>query len=43
MKRSGHEEFLRATPVIDHDNPAVRKQALALAEGCTGDVEIARA
>jgi transglutaminase-like putative cysteine protease len=43
IKRSGHEEFLRATPVIDHDNPAVQKKALALAEGCTGDVEIARA
>ena len=43
MKRSGHEEFLRATPVIDHNHPAVHRQALALAEGCTGDVEIARA
>jgi transglutaminase-like putative cysteine protease len=43
MKRSGHEEFLRATPVIDHDHPAVREFALALAKGHTGDVEIARA
>ncbi|MGA2161648.1 MAG: transglutaminase family protein [Methanoregula sp.] len=43
MKRSGHEEFLRANPVIDHDHPAVREKALALAEGCTGDVEIAQA
>jgi len=43
MKHSGHEEFLRATRVIDHDHPAVRKQALALAEGRSGDVEIARA
>ncbi|HVP96296.1 transglutaminase family protein [Methanoregula sp.] len=42
MKHSGHEEFLRATPVIDHDHPAVRRQALALAKGCTGDVEVAR-
>ncbi len=43
MKRSGHEEFLRATSVIDHDNPAVRKKALTLAEGLSGDVEISRA
>jgi transglutaminase-like putative cysteine protease len=43
MKRSGHEEFLRATPVIDHDHPAVRELALALAQGHTGDVAIARA
>jgi len=43
MKHSGHEEFLRSTPVIDHDHPAVRRQALALADGRTGDVEIARA
>jgi transglutaminase-like putative cysteine protease len=43
MKRSGHEEFLRATPVIDLDHPSVRKKALALAEGRSGDVEIARA
>jgi transglutaminase-like putative cysteine protease len=42
MMHSGQKEFLRATPVIDHDHPAVRKKALALAEGCTGDVEIAR-
>ena len=43
MKHSGHEEFLRSTPVIDHDHPAVRTQALALVKGCTGDEEIARA
>jgi len=43
MKRSDHEEFLRSTPVIDHDHPAVRRQAFALAKGCTGDVETARA
>ena len=42
-KRSGHEEFLRATPVIDRDNPLVQQKAKSLAEGCTGDVEIARA
>jgi transglutaminase-like putative cysteine protease len=42
MKNAGHAEFLRSTPVIDHDHPAVHRQALALAEGCTGDVEIAR-
>lgn len=42
MKHSGHEEFLRATPVIDHDHPAVQEKALSLAEGCKGDGEIAR-
>ena len=41
MKHTGHEEFLRATPVIDYDHPAVRQKALSLAEGCTGGVEIA--
>ena len=43
MKHTGHEEFLRATPVIDCDHPAVRDMALSLAKGCTGDAEIARA
>ena len=42
MMHTGQKEFLRATPIIDHNHPAVRKKALALAEGCTGDEEIAR-
>jgi len=42
MKHTGHEEFLRATSVIDCDHPAVREKALSLAKGCTGDAEIAK-
>ncbi|MDD1703191.1 MAG: transglutaminase family protein [Methanoregula sp.] len=42
MMRTGHKEFLRSTSVIDHDNPAVREKALALAEGCRDDEAIAR-
>jgi transglutaminase-like putative cysteine protease len=42
MKHTGHEEFLRATPLIDYDHPAVREKALSLVKGCTGDVEIAK-
>jgi transglutaminase-like putative cysteine protease len=43
MKHTGHEDFFRATPVIDCDHPAVREKALSLAKGCTGDAEIAKA
>jgi transglutaminase-like putative cysteine protease len=42
MKHSGLEEFLRATPVIDCDNPAVTAKARDLAAGASGDVAVAR-
>ena len=42
MKHSGLDEFLRATPVIDYDNPAVAEKARELAAGCDGDVAVAR-
>lgn len=42
MMHSGQKEFLRATPVIDCDNPAVEEKARELAAGRNGDVAIAR-
>lgn len=42
MKHSGREEFLRATPIIDYDHPAVREKALALSQDYRGDEEIAK-
>lgn len=36
------EPFLRATEIIDWDNPSVRSKALELAKGASGDLEIAQ-
>lgn len=42
MMRTGNKEFLRATPIIDSDNPAVKEKALELAQGCRDEEAIAK-